>query len=209
MICRGLVLAAWLLAAAPAWGSMVLSQARWPKNPWDAQTPAAPAHAPRCRDQTPVLTADSVGPLRPTMSLSEVQRVCPGLLYAWRFLEGDPEPIVITQLGRLVLVIEFGDTLAATPVYRLTTDSHAARTQDQLGPGLDVALSVRAWGRPQFGQGECALYMWFPSRPGMSFALDLPSSWTCEQSLHLEQTGDWTRLPPHTKVSEVLIFGPH
>jgi len=67
---------------------------------------------------------------------------------------------------------------------------------------------VRAWGKGSFGVAECALYVWFSKRPGLSFGVDVPDGLDCLARGRIESSGDISLLPRGTKVGSVLLFTP-
>src|SRR2546430_14967086 len=80
--------------------------------------------APTCRAVVPLLTSDSLGPLRPGQSLRELERACPRLLFGWDWgNEGIPAPAVVLRFGRAVVEVEFSDTAPTSGAYRISTDS--------------------------------------------------------------------------------------
>src|SRR5229473_7408369 len=63
-------------------------------------SPSLRARAPRCRVSAPAITRDSIGPVRPGMTLPELRRACPRVLHIWERQERDRYgPMVAVALG--------------------------------------------------------------------------------------------------------------
>ena len=183
------------------------AQQRWPRDKDRYQVGTYPSDSvPQCRTAAPVLTADSLGPVRPLQRLAELERICPRLRYAWEWgHEGIPTPAVLLRLGEAVVEVEFPDTVPSSPAYRIRLDNPIVKTADGFGPGSELEAMARAWGAPRFGVGECVLYASFESRPGLSFRVRVPESWQCGDVNEVER-GKAPQLPPGTTVREVLLF---
>ncbi len=199
-----------LIATAMTVGVACTSAAgsRWPSVPdIDQQVTLADAEtAPRCSAKTPLLTTRSLGPVRPGQSLLDLEKVCPALRYGWYWNEGSPNPVVLLRLGEAAVMVEFSDaTPSKIAVHRITT-AFPVRTTDGFGPRSQVSAMMRAWGKPHFGVAECALYVWFAARPGLSFGVKAPDALDCLAKGQIESTGDASLLPPGTKVGPVLLF---
>lgn len=165
-------------------------------------------HAPLCSSKTPLLTTNSLGPVRPGQTLAELENICPSLHYGKYWSEGMATPAVLLRLGEASLMIEFSDDTPndQSKIWRVTTDS-PVRTTDGFGPGSLLSDMIRAWGKPSFGVGEVELFAWFSTRKGLSFRVDLPDteSWDCFAMGQLE---DAALLPKGTRVGTVLLFMP-
>ena len=158
-------------------------QSRWPSDQLAHQlVPGNPAPAPSCRSVTPVLATDSLGPLRPGMSLSDLLHACPRAYLGWHFEEGIAEPAAAVRLGRVLAFAMLEDTSGTKArVYRIMTADTNARTSDGLGPGSLVHEMIAAWGTPKLGAAECALYASWPARPYVSWILEFPRTWDCSR----------------------------
>ncbi len=203
MIIRSVIFA----AVATLSSAHAAAQARWPSDRDQGQINlGVSGSVPSCRPAVPPLMIDSLGPLRPGQPLVALERACPRLRYGWDWGdEGIPAPAVLLRFGTAMVEVELRDTLPSSPVYRVRTESPAIRTADGFGTGSALAAIVSAWGPPTFGVGECVLYVWFASHPGLSFRVRVPASWECEDVLAVEQ-GRASKLPPGTTVREVLLF---
>jgi hypothetical protein len=198
-----------LALLATACATSATAQARWPADAELHQvTREAAVPAPTCTAQTPTLTPDSLGPLRPGQTLHDVEHACPHLYYAWDWgYEAIPEPVAVVRLGDVQVMLAFHDTTSSSTAYRISTASQLARTTEGLGPGSQLSELIQAWGEPRFGVGECVLYAWFPSQEGLSFRLQLPGPWDCTDLFAMEDTGDWSRVPTDARVRYVLLVG--
>jgi hypothetical protein len=159
---------------------------------------------PSCRARIPQVTRDSSGPLRPEMTLTELERVCPRLRYGWASGEGEPYPVVFVSLGGAVVGVAFADTLASSRVYTIMTSDRRMRTGDRIRPGITFGEVTRLWGRMRFGSAECNLAAWSEQRPGLSLLLSLPEGWGCEE---ISDAIEGRRpIPATTLVEAILIY---
>lgn len=190
--------------------SPLLGQQRWSEDQAGHQMAVASAsQAPSCREGTPVLTPDSIGPVSPGQSLADLEQTCPELYYAWDWGdEGIPEPAVAVRLGDAVAVAVLKDTISTSLIYRVRVVSEAARTEEGFGPGTRVTEIIDRWGEPEFGVAECVLYMWFPARPGLSWRLRLASEGDCVDLAEFERTGDVGELLRGARVQEAILYEP-
>jgi len=187
--------------------SAATAQSRWPADQDRYQLGNLDLDsAPICRTAVPLLTIDSLGPLRPGQTPRALQGACPRLLFGWDWgSEGIPAPAVVLRFGEAVVEVEFPDTTGETVASRISSSNQLMKTADGFGPGSSLTAMMRAWGEPTFGINECALYVWFRSRPGLSFRVEVPASWQCEDVLAVEQ-GDVAKLAPSTVVGNVSLF---
>jgi len=184
-------------------------QSRWPADKDSHQASAYVADSiPQCLAAVPVITRDSLGPLHPGQPLADLERHCGQLRYAWEWgNEGIATPAVLLRFGDAAVEVEFPDTLPTAKTYRIRTESPAVRTVEGFGVGSQIQGMTRAWGAPTYGSGECVLYVWFKSRPGLSFRVRVPEAWECEDVQAVERGGT-SKLPAGTTVREVLLFSP-
>ena len=126
------------------------------------------------------------------------------LRYGWAWSEGSPYPVVLVRLGEAPVMIEFSEATPTSAVYRIMT-AYPVRTADGFGPGSQLFPMIGLWGEAHFGVGECALYVWFSKRPGLSFSVDVPRL-DCLTRGQIESTGDTSLLPKETRVGTVLLF---
>ena len=188
--------------------SPVLGQERWPTDQLAHQmAPVFILEIPSCRELTPLLTLDSIGPVSPGESLAGLEHRCPKLYYAWDWGdEGIPEPAVAVRLGDAVAIAVLTDTISTSLIYRVRVVTEAARTEEGFGLGTLATEIIDMWGEPEFGVAECVLYMWFPARPGLSWRLRLGSEWDCVDLAEFERTGDVGELLRGAKVQEAILY---
>jgi len=192
--------AAAILVVAPC-----LAQDRWPRDPEGQHVDHGAEAAVSCDGTTPVLMPpDSLGPLKPRLTLAELQRWCTGLEYRWLWLEGMPQPVLVTRLGEMSIMIEMTDTLAASRIYRVSTSSPSARTLDGIGPGVSLGYVRDRWPdlKIAFGEGVFALS---DSHPGISLGLAIPEDADRGPFRLAERSGDLRGLPAEATVWLVLL----
>src|SRR2546422_6197482 len=138
---RLLALTVLCLTAPPS----LRAQSRWPADQFAHQlVPGRPAPAPSCRAVTPVLAGDSLGPLHPGMSLSQLLRACPHVYLGWHFEEGIAEPAAAVRLGKVLALAILEDTSGIKArIYRIMTADTSAKTPDGIGPGSLDRKSTR------------------------------------------------------------------
>ena len=158
-----------------------------------------------CDSTTPALTPpDSLGTLKPGMTVGEIEAICRELEYGWLLLEGRPQPVLLTQLGRIPVVIEVRDTLRGSRMHRVSTASSSARTIDGIGPGVLFYDVVDAWPDVRIGMGE-GTFAVSATHPGISLELQWPDANDWRAFYEAQRSGDLSRLPAETKVSAVLL----
>jgi hypothetical protein len=182
--------------------SLANSQARWPDNQFDNQiTPFQRANSTSCSQTTPFFSDSSVGSLHPGMSLAQLELSCHNLRYGWfGGDEGIFSPVALAKLGSGSLLIEFEDTLSTSRIQRLLIGTPEIRSREGLGVGSQVRDLVTAWGRPSRAEIECLLYVYFESKPGLSFQVDLPIQVDCGKRDSVEQSIFY-----QSKVHQVII----
>lgn len=135
----------------------------------------APGGAPRCRERTPPLTPDSIGPFRLAQTLSELQQKCPQLLYGWQLdPDGFPVPAVVTRLGAATLTALFTDTLPSSTVRQVDVTNGSAQTAAGVGLGSTLRELQQAYGAPGASEPGCELRVWFAALPGLAFRMAFP-----------------------------------
>lgn len=159
-----------------------------------------------CDASTPALTPpDSLGPIKPGMKVGEIEAICRELEFGWISVEGRPQPVLLTRLGDVSVVIEVRDTLPRSRIHRVSTASSSARTVDGIGPGVALSEVLRLWPDLRIGMGE-GTFALSPTHPGISLELAWsdPDDWRA--FFHAQRTGDLSRLPVDTNVSAVLLL---
>ena len=166
-----------------------VASTRWPEpreafGEWRAfQSGRLHAQAPRCRNVAPALTRDSVGPVRPGMTLSELLRVCPHTLRLWSYYAPRDRwsPVVAVALGSAILTRYLEDTLPLSKIGSLALSDTGIRGPGGLGAGSTYGEFKARYGQGTLNGGaeECTtVEVTFPALPGEFFDLDYRSQ--CE-----------------------------
>ena len=133
------------------------------------------AGVPACGSGVPRITADSIGPFRPGMSVSELARRCPGLLYGWVMIsDGYPVPTVAARVGGATVTAFASDSSSNAIVNRVEISGPGPRTAEGMGVGSTLGQLQSAYGAPQASESDCILMVWFDTRPGLNFHLEYP-----------------------------------
>jgi hypothetical protein len=135
-----------------------------------------------CREQVPLLTSDSVGPLHAGMSVEEAAAACPDHIVGWDWGdEGMPEPAMLVGLGSSTAKLIFEGTEPFRATYAVTvTDGSAFRTKAGVGPGSSFAELTEAYGEPEVvEEGECVLWAIFQPEDQLSWKIRLPDMIDC------------------------------
>lgn len=122
---------------------------------------------------------DRLGAARLGMSAAALRQAVAGARDTSWMQEGSQERGTVFPLqgGRSLAVLS-GDT-----VVRIEVRDTVVRTREGLGVGSRLEELRAAYGRACAGTGEGTLVVWFPSAPGISFALDAPLPGQPEQIL--------------------------
>jgi hypothetical protein len=135
----------------------------------------APGSVPRCRQDAPRLTPDSIGPFRLEQTLSELQRECPRFLYGWQLdPDGFPVPAVVVRLGAAITTALLTDTLPTATVRQVDVAHGAVRTAEGMGVGSTLRELQRSYGAPGASEPGCELRVWFATLPGLAFRMEFP-----------------------------------
>jgi hypothetical protein len=135
---------------------------------------SAPA-LPACGSGVPPITPDSIGPFRLGVSITELARVCPRLVYGWtQISDGIPVATVAARVGGATVTALASDSLSTATLTRVEVSGAGPRTPEGLGVGATLAALQQAYGAPQASESDCVLLVWFDSRPGLAFHLDVP-----------------------------------
>lgn len=115
-------------------------------------------------------TRDRVGPIRLGMQAAAVRRAAAEARDTTWLAEGQSERGLVVPLGRgRAVALLSGDTIS-----RIVVADSLPRTREGLGVGSRLAQLRATYGRACAGAGEGMVVVWFPSAPGVSFALDAP-----------------------------------
>ena len=170
---------------------------------WSFEVPAELAKIPTCRDATPTVTGDSVGPFRAGMTRNAVEAVCPRLHYGWYYSDDQRWiPAANVRLGPATFLLEFDGTAASARVSRVSAIDPAARTADGLGAGSTLADARRLLGSPTLVPAKCAVFARWPSRPGLIARIVLTdeSGWECSSMRQVAERNNLARVPADSRI---------
>jgi hypothetical protein len=157
----------------------------------------------------PVLTPDSLGPIRVGMTLAEFRRVCPRAVFTWDFGdEGNESPAAVVRLGGAAVVVGFDDTLGTSRVHGLKSRSRALHTKEGFGVGTRLSILARAWGSPKGSEAECVPFAWFERMLGLSFRIHPGIPWDCGK-LGDDEKALSDDLIKHATIEEVIVYNSH
>lgn len=192
-----------LLAVAILW--CCEAPAGWTADPGDHLVSRYAGTDARCVARTPALTPpDSLGPIVPGMTVADLEEACGELERAWLSLEGQPQPVLLTRLGEVPVLVEVEDTLPESRIRRVSTASPGARTPDGIGPGVSLSEVLDAWPDLGIALGE-GTYALSPSHPGISLELTWPDAGDAPLFSRAQRSGDLSGLPKETEVAGVLL----
>ncbi len=134
---------------------------------------------PRCRDNTPILAPDSIGPIKAGQAVRDLLRQCPRLFFGWYWEEGIPNPAFAVWLGKALVIATITDSTTNARVFVAQTSSRTARTSNGIGPGSLLRTAEAAWGKGSLDEAECQLTVSFYSQPGLAWTVTIPSHWEC------------------------------
>jgi len=187
-------------AAAPA-----PAASPWPAHPDSSGLAALPARGsgsvPRCRQDAPRLTPDSIGPFRLGATVSELEHTCPRLLYGWQLdPDGFAVPTIAARLGPAIITALLTDTLPTGTVRQVDVEHGAVRTAEGVGVGSTLRELQRAYGAPGASEPGCVLRVWFATLPGLAFRMAFPPREQRECGGLSEEP-----LPPDLRVAGVIL----
>lgn len=176
-----------------------------------AITPQFRARVKRCTDATPVVTADSVGPLYPGESFERVIRTCPRATAVYHFDDGRYGPAVAVLLGRALVVVDIDSTIADSRVTRVAVFDHA-KTPDGIGAGSSLATVRQTFGAPTWRRFQCSVDALFDTRPGLAVRISLPEEGSdaisCTDLRRLAQGPDFSNFPRGSRVGWIATELP-
>ena len=157
---------------------------------------------PSCGSRVPPITADSIGPFRPGMTLAQLVRRCPRLMYGWVMIsDGYAVPTVAARVGGATVTAYANDSSADAVLNRVELVGRGPRTAEGVGVGSTLAELERQYGAPQASESDCLLQVWFDGRPGLAFRMAHPVGRECGAISE-------PPLPPEVKVVAVILVAP-
>lgn len=170
---------------------------------WSFEVPAKPARIPACGTVTPIVTGDSIGPLRAGLSRDAVERICPALHYGWYYSDDQRwVPAANVRLGAATILLEFDGTAPKARVTRVAALDSASRTADGLTAGAPLADARRILGDPTLVPAKCAVFARWPSRPGLIARIVLTdeSGWECSSMRQVAERNNLGRVPADSRI---------
>jgi hypothetical protein len=152
----------------------------WSDDADTGQLPRQPAWYFASCIGTPLVTPDSLGPVRPGRSLAAITARCPRQFRYWHWEEGVPQPAIALNVGGALLRVLLEDSLPTSVVDRVLSSDSSARTAKSIGPGSTIADVEHAYGRLKFETAKCAIYASSPAHAGVSWIVTTPAGWDCE-----------------------------
>lgn len=159
---------------------------------------AAPV-IPACGLGVPRITAESIGPFRPGMTLAELVQRCPRLMYGWVMIsDGYAVPTVAARVGGATVTAFASDSSAGAVLNRIELVGAGPRTAEGVGVGSTLAELERKYGAAQASESDCLLQVWFDSRPRLAFRMAHPAGRECGGISE-------PPLPPEVRVVAVIL----
>ncbi len=158
---------------------------------------------PRCRDNTPILTHDSIGPIRAGQAVRDLLRQCPRLFFGWYWEEGIPNPGFAVWLGKALVIATMTDSTTNARVVVAQTSSRTVRTSNGIGPGTLLRNAETTWGKGALDEAECQLTVSFHSQPGLAWIVTIPSHWECGKA---EGGANTNVLPRVTRLEVAKLY---
>ncbi len=156
---------------------------------------------PSCGSRVPRIAADSIGPFRLGISIEELRRRCPRLLYGWVLIsDGYTVPTVAARLGGATLTAFVSDTLPTGTLHRVELAVAGPGTAEGLGVGSTLQELQEAYGMPAASEADCELRVWFDSLPGLAFRMQYQAAQRRECGALSEAP-----LPPELRVTSVIL----
>lgn len=139
------------------------------------QITGAATAVPQCSSRVPRITGDSIGPFRLGISIADLRRHCPRLLYGWVLIsDGYTVPTVAARLGGATVTAFVSDTLPTGTLHRVELAVAGPGTVEGFGVGSTLQQLQEAYGAPGASEADCVLRVWFDSRPGLAFRMEYP-----------------------------------
>ena len=144
--------AACLLGLFP--GVLLAQALQWPTDTLGAQIQAASETDATCVEDDPVLLPGAIGPVSLELRLEDLVRLCSSLEPGWHWLEGMPGPALLSRVGGATVLVELFDTAPTARIYRISTVSPEARTEEGVGPGMGLSEVFAKWPDLKIAIGE-------------------------------------------------------
>jgi hypothetical protein len=191
----------------------------WPADTFDVridrwsfeEQPSKRGTLPICSDRAPVITGDSIGPLRAGLTRAQLLAVCPRLHYGWFYTDDQSwAPAAVVRLGPSVAIIEFDGTARSSTITRISAHGPGAATPDGVRAGSTLATARETLGEPRLVGAKCAVYVRWPDRPGLIARLVLPdeTGWECSAMRALVEYGTLRRVPEGTTIGFLAQVAP-
>jgi hypothetical protein len=169
-----------------------------------ALRPQLRARVRRCTDATPVVTADSIGPIYPGQSFANLLRACERALPVFHFDDGRYGPAVAVLLGKALVIADL-DGVAEESVVTRVAAFDRAKTAEGIGPGSPLANVRRAYGAPTWRRFQCSVDALFDTKPGLVARITLPEEGsdaiTCNEMRRFAQGADFSNFPRGSRVA--------
>lgn len=170
---------------------------------WSFEVPAQLARIPSCGSATPIVTGDSIGPLRSGLTRAAIERICPTLHYGWYYSDDQRWiPAANVRLGTATVLLEFDGTAPTARVTRVAALDSATRTADGLTAGSPLADARRILGEPTLVPAKCAVFARWPARPGLIARIVLTdeSGWECSSMRQVAERNNLGRVPADSRI---------
>jgi hypothetical protein len=169
------------------------------------------ATIPQCTGDIPALASDSMGPLRPGLTVAEILERCGQALLLWEWTDApDATPAMLVRLGTVPATITVADTMASSRVVSVAVSEPSVRSRAGIGPGSTFGEVRAALGAVRSVRAEnCVLVATFAEAPMMAWSL-APSRGLsgCAGVSSFAGRGALAPIAPETRVARVSLRPP-